>query len=165
MSLQLEEKDIEILRCIDEDGSCNLDEISQRTQISRSTVHYRLKKFEKMGLVKGTFVEIDPSALGLDITTVTLVNASFENRTAEDVGNKISSIQGITTVYYVLGDFDFIVVSKAKDREDLKRLLKEMHSIDGVIKTGSHFVASTIKEEKRVLANYNESTLKELFIG
>lgn len=159
----LGEKDIKILKCIDEDGDCNLDEISRRTNISRSTVHYRLKKFEKAGLIKGNIVEIDPQVLGLDMTTVTLVNASFENISAEEIGKEIASIQGVTVVYYVLGDFDFIVISKAKDREDLKRLLREMHSIDGVIKTGSHFVASSLKEEKRLLANYSEETLKKLF--
>ncbi|WP_457554518.1 Lrp/AsnC family transcriptional regulator [Candidatus Pyrohabitans sp.] len=163
MSVRLEEKDIKILRCIDEDGSCNLDEISKRTSISRSTVHYRLKKFEKMGLIKGTFVELDPQVLGLDITAVTFVNVSYENATAEEIGEKLASIPGVFTVYYVLGDFDFIVIAKAKDREDLKRILREMHAIDGVVKTGTHFVASTIKEEKRLLVNYNDEILKKLF--
>ncbi len=163
MPIKLEEKDIKILRCIDEDGSCNLDEISKRTSISRSTVHYRLKKFEKMGLIRGTFVELDPQILGLDITAVTFVNVSYENTTAEEIGEKLASISGVFTVYYVLGDFDFIVISKAKDREDLKRILREIHAIDGVVKTGTHFVASTIKEEKRLLVNYDDEVLKKLF--
>ena len=165
MSLKLEEKDLKILKCIEEDGSCNLDELSKLTNISRSTIHYRLKKFRKMGLIKGTFAELDPQVLGLDITTVTFVNVSYDSSTAEEIGEKLASISGVFTVYYVLGDFDFIVIAKAKDKEDLKRILREIHAIDGVVKTGTHFVASTIKEEKRLLVNYNDEDLRKLFCG
>ena len=164
-SRKIQDKDIKILKCIEEDGSCNLDEISRLTNISRSTIHYRLKKFRKMGLIKGTFAELDPQVLGLDITTVTFVNVSYDSGTAEEIGEKLASISGVFTVYYVLGDFDFIVIAKAKDKEDLKRILREIHAIDGVVKTGTHFVASTIKEEKRLLVNYNEEDLKRLFCG
>jgi DNA-binding Lrp family transcriptional regulator len=165
MSLKLEEKDLKILKCIEEDGNYNLDEISRLTNISRSTIHYRLKKFRKMGLIKGTFAELDPQVLGLDITTVTFVNVSYDSSTAEEIGEKLASISGVFTVYYVLGDFDFIVIAKAKDKEDLKRILREIHAIDGVVKTGTHFVTSTIKEEKRLLVNYNDEDLKKLFCG
>ncbi len=163
MAVKLEEKDLKILRCLEENGSYNLDEISKITNISRSTVHYRLKKFKKMGLIKGTLIELNPEALGLDITTVTFVSVSYDNTTPEEIGQKLASISGVFAVYYILGDFDFIVIARAKDREDLKRILREIHAIDGVVKTGTHFVASIIKEEKRLLVNYNEDDLKKLF--
>ncbi len=163
MTLKFEERDLKILKCIEQNGNCNLDEIAETTGMSRSTVHYRLKKYRKMGLIKGIFAELDPQKLGLDITTITFVNVRYDTSSAEEIGERLASISGVFAVYYVLGDYDFIIVAKAKDRDDLKRILREIHSIEGVIKTGTHFVASVVKEEKRILVNYNEEDLKKLF--
>ena len=165
MGVRLSEKDIKILKCLEENGSINLDEIAKLTNISRSTIHYRLKKLRECGLIKRTIVELDSEAMGLDITAITFVNVVFNNNTAEEIGKRLASISGVFSVYYVLGDFDFIVIMKAKDKEDLKRVLKEIHAIDGVVRTGTHFVATTIKEEKRLLVNYDDEKLRELFCG
>ncbi len=163
MSIKLTNKDIKILKCLEEDGIVNLDRLSKMTDISRSTIHYRLKKLKELGLIKRTFVELDPEALGLEITAVTFVNVNFDMCTAEEIGKKLTMISGVFTVYYVLGDFDFIVISRAKDKEDLKRILREIHALDGVVKTGTHFVATVLKEEKRLLVNYNEEEIRKLF--
>jgi DNA-binding Lrp family transcriptional regulator len=160
--IKLDSKDIKILRCLDEIGNSNIDEISRAAKISRSTVHYRLRKYYDAGLIKRSLIEIDPSALGLDITAIILVNAVYEKIYAEELGEKLSKIPGITCVYYVLGGIDYIVICKAKDREDLKRILREISSTEGVIRTATHFVASTIKEEKRLLVNYPEEMLLKL---
>ena len=103
MAVKLEEKDLKILRCLEENGSYNLDEISKITN----------------------------------------------NTTPEEIGQKLASISGVFAVYYILGDFDFIVIARVKDREDLKRLLREINAIDGVVKTGTHFVASIIKFDRK----------------
>lgn len=160
---RLDDKDIKILRCIDELGNSNIDEIAKMINISRSTIHYRLKKYKEAGVIKRSLVEIDPVELGLDITAVILVNAAYEKIYAEELGERLSKVPGVTSVYYVLGGVDFIVICKAKDREDLKRILKDLNSTEGVIRTGTHFVASTIKEEKRVLVNYPQEMLQKLF--
>jgi|Deesub1362A_J573_1020465.scaffolds.fasta_scaffold00105_38 DNA-binding Lrp family transcriptional regulator len=161
--LKIDEKDIKILRCIDEVGNSNIDEIAKMTNISRSTIHYRLKKYQESGIIKGTLVDLDPIELGLDITAIILVNAVYEKIYAEELGEKLSKIPGVISVYYVLGGVDFILICKAMDREDLKRVLRDINSTEGVIRTGTHFVAATIKEEKRILVNYPEEMLKKLF--
>lgn len=160
--IKLDDKDVKILCYVDANGSYNLDDISRDLNISRSTVHYRIKRFEEMGIIKRRLVEIDPAALGLEITSITLVYANYEKISAEKLGERLAQIPGVIAVYYVLGDVDFIVLHKAKDREDLKRILKDMSSIEGVVRTGTHFVATTIKEEKRILVNYSEEMLLKL---
>lgn len=160
--VKLDEKDIQILCYIDKYGNSNLDEIAKKLKISRSTIHYRLKRYKELGIIKRAIAEIDPVALGLDITAVTLIYATYEKTNAEEVGKKLAEIPGVISVYYVLGDVDFIVLHKSKDREDLKRILKEMGSIEGVVRSGTHFVASTVKEEKRILVNYPEKMLQKL---
>lgn len=160
---KLNKKDIKILRFIDRHGVTNLDEIARGVDISRSTVHYRMKKFFEDGTIKRTIIEVDPEKLGLDVTALVFVYVNYEKASADELGELLSKVSGVSTVYYVLGDVDFIIILKAKDKEDLKRAIKDITSIDGVVRTGTHFVVSTVKEEKRLLVNYSDEALKKLF--
>ncbi len=159
----LNQKDIKILRYIDEHGATNLNDIAEGINISRSTVHYRIRKFQEDGIIKKTIVEIAPDKLGLDVTSITFVYANYEKTNAEELGEKLSKVSGVSAVYYVLGDVDFILILKTKDKEGLKRTIKDITSIEGVIRTGTHFVVSAVKEEKRLLVNYNDEAIRELF--
>jgi DNA-binding Lrp family transcriptional regulator len=161
--IKLNEKDIKILKFIDRHGIMNLDEIARGVNISRSTIHYRMKKFFDKGAIKRTIIEIDPEKLSLDVTALVFVYVDYEKASADELGECLSKVCGVSTVYYVLGDVDFIVILKAKDKEDLKRTIKDITSINGVVRTGTHFVVSTVKEEKRLLINYTDDALKKLF--
>jgi DNA-binding Lrp family transcriptional regulator len=161
--VKLNNKDIRILRYIDKHGSTNLDAIAEGVEISRSTVHYRIRKFLDDGIIKRNIVEINPEKLGLDVTAITFVYANYDKIDSDELGKKLSKVSGVIAVYYVLGDVDFIVLLKAKDKEDLKRLIKDITSIEGVIRTGTHFVASVVKEERRLLVNFNDDTIKTIF--
>lgn len=160
---KLNKKDIRILKFIDQHGATNLDEIAKGVRMSRSTVHYRMKKFYDDGTIRRTIIEIDPEKLGLEVTALVFVYVNYEKVSADELGELLSKVSGVNTVYYVLGDVDFILILKVKDKEDLKRAIKDITSIEGVVRTGTHFVVSTIKEEKRLLINYSDEALRKLF--
>jgi|TARA_B100001964_G_scaffold245768_1_gene335776 Lrp/AsnC family leucine-responsive transcriptional regulator len=164
--VELNKNDLRILQYMDKFGSTNLDAIADSLKISRSTVHYRIRKLRKYGIIKRSVMELDPEKLGLEVSAITSVYVSTDKihwyAESEDVGKKISKISGVVAVYYVLGDVDFLVFLRAKDKKDLQRLLKDVSSIKGVIRTDTKFIASTIKEEKRLLINFHENHLEEI---
>tara|TARA_B100001971_G_C17657789_1_gene271236 strand:- start:86 stop:433 length:348 start_codon:yes stop_codon:yes gene_type:complete len=109
-------------------------------------------------------MELDPEKLGLEVSAITSIYVSTDKihwyAESTDVGKKISKISGVIAVYYVLGNVDFVAFLRAKDKNDLQRLLKDISSIRGVIRTDTKFVASTIKEEKRLLINFNDNHIE-----
>ena len=149
---------------MDKFGISNLDAIAESLKISRSTVHYRIRKLRKYGIIKRNIMELDPEKLGLEVSAITSIYVSTDKihwyAESTDVGKKISKISGVIAVYYVLGNVDFVAFLRAKDKNDLQRLLKDISSIRGVIRTDTKFVASTIKEEKRLLINFNDNHIE-----
>jgi DNA-binding Lrp family transcriptional regulator len=51
----------------------------------------------------------------------------------------------------VTGDFDSMVIARARDRSDLDDLSKNVMSVDGVERSVTHLVLNTVKESFTVL--------------
>jgi len=58
-----------------------------------------------------------------------------------------------------MGDKDFVVISRLTDRDMVEQLFEEFEAIDGVERTMSKFVISTIKDDYNSLAGYDVETL------
>ena len=69
MDSSLDEKDIQILRRVEQDYEVNLEELSEELGISKSTIHYRLKKLKEDGVITRAMAEVDPEVFGLNSKT------------------------------------------------------------------------------------------------
>ncbi len=146
-------------------GEINFEKLSKTLEIPKSTIYYNYKKLIDDGIVKGPVLDVNETFLGLDITAVTLVKTKYMGASGERVGDKIAKIPGVSHVYYVLGDIDFVVLSKAKNRTDLKRIINSMAEIEEVERTSSIYVLNVIKEERDFFKNYPFDFAKQLFLG
>lgn len=162
--VKLSQLQLDILYKISEMKEVNLEKISRELGVPKSTVHYNYKKMEEDGLIKGVTLNIDESLLGIDITAVTLVRTKYVGAYGNDIGEQLAKIPGVFAVYYVLGDVDFIVISKALNREDLRRIIDSMAKVPGVERTSTHYVLNLIKEEKDFFTNYPIEFAKRLFM-
>ena len=53
-------------------------------------------------------------------------------------------------MYDVTGDYDSMVIARAKDREDLDDLIKNVMSVDGIERSLTQLVLNTVKETSTV---------------
>jgi len=162
--IMLTELQLDILYKILEIKDVNLERISKELGVPKSTIHYNFKKLEENDLIKGVALDIDEELLGLDITAISLVRTKYVGGTGNQIGEELAKIPGVIAVYYVLGDVDFIVISKALNREDLKRIINSISKVEGVERSSTHYVLNIIKEEKNLFANYPIEVAK-LFFG
>jgi DNA-binding Lrp family transcriptional regulator len=161
--ISLSNLQLDIIYKISEHKEVNLERISKELGISKSTIHYNYKKLEEMGLIQGFVPLINEGLLGLDITAITFVRTKYVGGSGKELGDELAKIPGVVAVYYVLGDIDFIVISKALNREDLKRIIDAMSKIDGVERTSTQYVLTTIKEEKDLFSCYPSEIARILF--
>lgn len=161
----LTELQLEILYKISEMKEVNLERIARELNVPKSTVHYNFKKMEEMGVIKGIVLDVDSNLLGLDITAITFVRTRYAGESGGEIGKKLAEIPGVFAVYYLLGDIDFIVISKAVNREDLKRIIGSIARVEGVERTSTQYVLNTIKEEKDIITCYPFEFAKSLFIS
>ena len=160
----MDEKDIQILTTIAEEGIDSPEKIERHTDIPKSTVHYRLNQLREDGILKNDLSDMDLAELGLSITLITEVYAEFGEGYHETVGEKIAEVEGVNQVYFTLGETDFVVVSHLSSREMVQRVVEDFEAIDGVRRTNSTFTIQTVKSEPNPLADFELETLLDALV-
>jgi len=139
-----------ILKLLQQDCRIPLDVLAKKIGVPKSTLHYRIKRLEKEGVIGGYYAKVDPLKLGYDYVAVVLVKARYGPNYHEKLGKKIAKISGVWGVYYVLGEYDFIVLIRAKDREDYMNKLELMSSMPDIERTNTQVAAKVLVEDPRV---------------
>jgi DNA-binding Lrp family transcriptional regulator len=160
--MNVDARDLEILKAVYELGDPSPKRIEEETGIPKSTVHYRLNKLRERGIIRNDLYELDLEAIGFRVTVITEVLAEYEHGYHESVGSKLAEIDGVSDVYFTMGDTDFIVVAHLPDSTFVRRLVEAYESIEGVVRTSSTLAIETIKEEQNPLITYDLETLVDL---
>jgi len=142
--------DRSILKFLQQDCRISLDVLAKKVGVPKSTLHYRIKRLEKEGVIDGYYAKVDPLKLGYDYVAVILVKARYGPHYHEKLGKKIAKISGVWGVYYVLGEYDFIVLIRARDREDYMDKLELMSSMPDIERTNTQVAAKVLVEDPRV---------------
>ncbi len=160
--MSVDDTDLEVLKALFDLEDPSPGAIAEETGIPTSTVHYRLDGLKQEGIIKNELYEIDANALGLGVQLISEVNAEYEEGYHARVGERLRSIEGVTQVYFTMGDTDFIVISNLPSSAHVERLMQAFQSTNGVIRTSSTLVISSIKSDSNPLDSYELDTLKEL---
>ncbi|NHI84366.1 MAG: Lrp/AsnC family transcriptional regulator [Candidatus Thorarchaeota archaeon] len=142
---KIDELDIQILRGLQKDCRI-LQEIADSLDTPVSTIHYRVRRLEKEGVIKGYFAHLDASKLGLNIQSIIHVYAKH-GPTFEDLGLQIADIDGVSKVYWAYGEVDFFVFARARDLDEFNTIIRKIMNIDGVDRTNSQVVARVVKDD------------------
>jgi len=149
--VELDELDLKILNILQENCRRSLDEISKELNIPKSTIYYRIKKLESIGVIEGYYAKVNPKILGHDYFTITLVKAKYGPGYHKKIGEIISKIPGVWAVYYVLGEYDFVVVARAKNREEfVSQILEKFINHEEIERTNTIVIVDIIKEDPRI---------------
>jgi len=141
----LDEIDKKIIRVLEDDARTSLRKISKLVKVSLGTVSNRVKKMEKNGVIKGYSVILDPDQIGWELNVV--IGLRIQKGRLIEIQEKIAKDSRVHGVYDVTGDFDSMVIARAKNRKDLDDLSKNVLSIDGVERSITHLVLNTVKEK------------------
>ena len=160
---KLDKTDRQIMKVLQHDSRIPLQIIAKKFDMPKSTVHYRIRRLEREKIIEGYYAKINAAKLGYDYLGVILVRAKYGPRYHQKVGLRLSRIPGVWSVYYVLGDFDFIVLIRAVDRDDYMDKLQQISGSSDIERTSTQIVATIIKEDPRVDTNgaNKSTTLKE----
>ena len=142
--MELDRTDRDIIRSLERDARMSLRSVAEGIGVSLGTVSNRLKRLEDTGVIKGYRVEIDPDKVGWGLTVV--VGLRIEKGRLLELQRLIAKDSRVLGVYDVTGEFDSMILARAKDRSDLDDLSKTVLSMDGIMRSVTHFVLNTVKE-------------------
>ena len=141
----LDEIDQKIIRVLEKDARTSLRKISELVNVSLGTVSNRVKKMEKRGVIRGYSVILNPDQIGWELNVV--IGLRIEKGRLIEIQEKIAKDSRVYGVYDVTGDFDSMIIARAKNRKDLDDLSKNVLSVDGVERSITHLVLNTVKEK------------------
>ena len=145
----LDETDRRILSVLQRDARTSMRKISEEVGVSLGTVSNRVRKLEGTGVIRGYTVLLDPEKIGWDLNVV--IGLRIQKGRLIEIQEKIAKDSRVYGVYDVTGDFDSMVVARARDRSDLDELSKNVMSVDGVERSVTHLVLNTVKESPTTL--------------
>lgn len=85
MAAYVDEKDRRILEVLHENSDLSIQKISKRTGIPITTVHNRIKRLKKSGIIKNYTVNLDYQKLGKHVLAFVLINVNQRSMTDSDM--------------------------------------------------------------------------------
>ncbi|MCG2828145.1 Lrp/AsnC family transcriptional regulator [Methanothermobacter sp. K4] len=143
--VKIDDIDRKIIDLLNEDGRMSYRNISRILDVSVGTVHNRVEKLVKKGVIKKFVPVIDHSKLGYKLTAIIGVKVkggvlrNWETRTAYH--------KNVLAVYDVTGEFDAILIGKFRDTAELDSFIKGLLSEGDVQRTYTQTVLNIVKED------------------
>lgn len=134
MATPLDEIDQLILRELTRDGRMSMRTLAEKLHVSRANAYARVKRLRTSGVIRGFRADIDPVEAGLGTSAYVTLNL----RQAEwrVVREQLRTLEGVVHIGLVGGEFDVILLVRARDNADLRRLvLDEIQGMPGVVNT------------------------------
>ncbi len=141
--VKLDEIDKKILEILKKDARMPLEEMSKDLNLSKSTIHYRIKRLKELGVIIGFTTNIDYKKLGFKIQAVSCVKAKYQQHSLEEISKKIKEIPGVDLVYSILGEMDFFVIIRAKDNDELKQIVEKLIGLPEIERTSTFLIISS----------------------
>jgi len=144
LKVKFDEIDARIIEILMKDARASLEEISEQLKVSKSTVHYRIRKLKENGLIEGFTTKINYKKLGYEIFALSCVKAKYHQQSLESVALKIKEIEGVENVYVILGEMDFFVMIRAKDKDQLKNIVEKMIALPEIDHSSTYLIISSV---------------------
>ena len=153
--MELEQRDLEILQILRENGRLSNLRISKMTGIPVTSVRQRINRMERNNLVTQYIARLNYNKLGWNMVAyifVTLLGSKSLkklNLTHEKVAENISrEFPYITHVSAISGSIDIILKIRAKNITELNRQVNKIRAVDGVMRTETAFSMHEASKKK-----------------
>jgi Lrp/AsnC family transcriptional regulator, leucine-responsive regulatory protein len=145
--LRPDDMDRKILACLTDDGRATYDDVGRRVSLSAPAVKRRVDKLRAAGVLKGFTALVDPAALGT--TTEALIELFYAPGIGlDEVRESLRPLPEVVEAWSVTGDADCIVRVRARDPQDLERVIMELQRESSVVRTRSQIIMSRLIERR-----------------
>ena len=140
--IPLDGTDLEIIDLLSADGRRSLSEIATSVSLSAPAVKRRVDRLLELGVIKGFTAVIDHEKLGRQIEAFTELRFSGKTKVA-DIAGIARELPEVEAVYTTAGDPDALVHLRARDVEDLTRVIDLLRRSGRVTGTKTLIVLGT----------------------
>ena len=144
----MNERDRAILKALQADGRATFAEIGKAVGLAPSTVHDRMRKLEKTGVLRGYRAVVNPEALGLFVTALVSV-MPLDPKQPDDLPERVVEFPEVEDCHSVAGDENYVLKVRTGTTSDLEDFLRRLREKAGV-QTRTTVVLSTPFEHRAI---------------
>ena len=142
-------KDMRILHELENDSNRRVADLAKKLGMPRSTIHSRIKRLEKDGIIKTYKAIVDYEKLGKPVTA--LVHITITSRqSAKEITEKLDKMKNVEDIFVVAGGADIVTKVRFRNTHEIGKFIfegeKGLRSWPGVEKTVSMIVLEAKKE-------------------
>jgi DNA-binding Lrp family transcriptional regulator len=135
----MDDIDVRILDALRADGRASITAVAEAAHVSRANAYARVSRLVADGVITGFTAKVDPRLSGR--TSSAYVTMRVEQAAWHELRDRLAAIPEVEHYALVGGDYDVILLVRARDNEDLRRVvLEELTSIPFVRDTKTSLV-------------------------
>ena len=135
LNYEIDNTDISILNILMQNAFTPYTEIGKQLFISAGTVHVRMNKMEKLGIVRNPQLQIDLTKLGMDITAFIGVYL-IRSDSYDKVVKELKKIDAVISCNYTTGNYSLFLKIVCRDTQHLREILHDkIQKIEGISRT------------------------------
>ncbi len=137
----MDEKDEKILKLLKENSKLTTNQISKKTLIPITTIHYRIKRFEKEGIIKKYTLDLDSKKIGRAVAAYIQIIVDYKllkekKLSQHELAKKLKQHEFVEEAAMITGGTDIIIKVRVKNVDELDNFVtKYLRNIEGIEKT------------------------------
>lgn len=117
----LDDKDLAILNHLENDARLSIRKLGVLANIRPSTVHQRIKRMIKDGIIKKFTIKLDSEKLGEKLIVFMLVAGSLDRY----LDDKFLKSKTIIEIHGITGEYDLLIKLRFKDMKQFNKFIIE----------------------------------------
>jgi DNA-binding Lrp family transcriptional regulator len=155
----MQEKDIEILRILEDNSRLSAQEIATMTNITPIEVEGRVHALEASGVIRKytTVINWEKAGNG-EVSSIIELKVSPERDFGYDrIAERLSRFRQVKTLRLMTGTYDLQLMVTGKNMQDVSRFVSEhVAPMDRIRETATHIIMKSYKENGHVLFEQQE---------
>lgn len=140
--------DLEIIKMLQQNGRMPHEEIGRRLNLSRPSIHQRVKKLEADGVIKGYRALVDWSKLGSGLAAIILVR--LNKKKDQEVTDLLLTLDlpntHVEECHRIAGEWCMLIKLRSDIPQTISKVLDAIYTVEGVTGTSTTFILSTTHE-------------------
>ncbi|UII79346.1 Lrp/AsnC family transcriptional regulator [Flagellimonas sp. CMM7] len=150
--MELDDKDIQLVKLLQEDCKKTTKEYADSLQLSKTAVYERIRRLERTGVITNYVALINKEKVQRDFTV--LCHIKLIQHTKENVlrfEREILKLEEVSECFHVSGDYDYILKVNVKNMKNYREfMVTKLTAISNIGSTQSSFSIKEVKNSTSV---------------
>jgi Lrp/AsnC family leucine-responsive transcriptional regulator len=138
--LELDKTDLALVDALCRDAAQRLEDLAGLVQLAPSSVHERLRRLERDGIIQRWTIDVDASAIGLGVLAYVGVRAT---KPCSELVRALESVPAIEECHSVAGQLSLLLKVRVATTAGLLELTERLRQIPGIAGTETTIVLKT----------------------